>query len=160
MVRNGGSRATPTVLKVLRGNPSKQNLAAIQAREPKSPPASIDPPDYLEGLALQKWNDTVPILSTMRVWGEAERESWMRYCQVHALWAECYEVISKQGQAYEKPSGVIAARPEASLLIQYSAQLIRLEVEFGLTPSSRAGAATIGEDEADPMEAFLREPAG
>ena len=160
MVRNGGSRATPTVLKVLRGNPSKQNLRAIQAAEPKSPPAGIDAPACLEGLALRKWNDTVPMLSTMRVWGEAERESWTRYCQVHALWTECYGIISKQGQTYEKPSGVIAARPEAALLIQYSAQLIRLEVEFGLTPSSRAGAATIREDEGDPMAAFLAEPAG
>jgi P27 family predicted phage terminase small subunit len=151
-----GRKATPTVLKILKGNPSKQNLRAIQEAEPKSPPAGLEPPADLEGAALEKWRESVPILATMRVWGEAERETWARYCRLYALWFECHEIVRRQGQTYEKPSGMIAARPESALLLQYSAQLLRLEVEFGLTPSSRAGAA-VHEQEADPMAAFLRE---
>lgn len=151
-----GPRKTPTVLKILQGNPRKENLRAITEAEPKSEPSGIDPPDDLEGLALEKWRESVPMLSTMRVWGKSERETWARYCRLHALWHECYEIVKRQGQTYEKPSGMIAARPETSLLIQYGTQLIRLECEFGLTPASRSGA-TVHEQEADPMADFLRE---
>jgi phage terminase small subunit len=52
---------------------------------------------------------------------------------------------------------MLAARPETSLLLQYGAQLIRLECEFGLTPSSRSGAATRAADHDDPMARFLAE---
>ena len=151
-----GPRKTPTVLKILKGNPGNEDLETLRKTEPKSPASGIDPPPDLEGVALQKWNDSVPMLSTMRVWGESERETWSRYCRLHALWHECYEIVKRQGQTYEKPSGVIASRPETSLLIQYGTQLIRLECEFGLTPASRSGA-TVHEVESDPMADFLRE---
>jgi P27 family predicted phage terminase small subunit len=153
----GGRHRQPTSLKLLLGNPRKENLTALQAAEPKSPAAGINPPDDLTGIALEKWRESVPMLATMRVWGESERETWARYCRIHALWHECYEIVKRQGQTYEKPSGMIAARPETSLLLQYGAQLIRLECEFGLTPSSRSGAATRAADMDDPMAAFLRE---
>jgi P27 family predicted phage terminase small subunit len=151
-----GPRPTPTVLKILRGNPSQEPLARIQAAAPKSPPAGQEAPPDLDGVALERWRESVPILSTMRVWDEAARETWARYCRLYALWRECHDIVRRQGQTYEKPSGMIAARPEAALLLQYSAQLIRLEVEFGMTPSSRAGAATIRDEETDPMAEFLR----
>lgn len=151
-----GPRKTPTVLRILKGNPSQENLKALEKTEPKSPVSGIEPPADLQGLALEKWRESVPMLSVMRVWGESERETWARYCRLHALWHECYEVVSKQGQTYEKPSGVIAARPETSLLIQYGTQLVRLECEFGLTPASRSGA-TVHDVESDPMADFLRE---
>ena len=157
MVHTGGRKATPTSLKILRGNPRKENLSAITAREPKSPAAGIDPVEGLAGLALQKWHESVPMLSTMRVWGEAERETWARYCRLYALWRECHEVLLENGQTYERPSGVIAARPETALLLQYGSQMIRIECEFGLTPSSRAGAAAIREEDDDPMARFLAE---
>ena len=156
----GGRHRQPTALKLLLGNPRKENLSALQQREPKSPASSIDPPDDLEGMALAKWRESVPMLSTMRVWGESERETWARYCRIHALWHECYAIIRKEGQTYVKASGMLAARPETSLLIQYGTQLIRLECEFGLTPSSRSGAATRAAEMDDPMAAFLAEPAG
>lgn len=153
----GGRHRQPTALKLLLGNPRKENLSSLQASEPKSPVSGIEPPADLQGLALEKWRESVPMLSIMRVWGESERETWARYCRLHALWHECYEVISKQGQTYEKPSGVISARPETSLLIQYGTQLVRLECEFGLTPSSRSGAATHAAEMDDPMTRFLAE---
>jgi P27 family predicted phage terminase small subunit len=153
----GGRHRQPTSLKILMGNPRKENLTALAAAEPKSPAAGIEPPDDLDGFSLAKWNESVPMLSTMRVWGEAERETWARYCRVYALWRACYEIICTLGQTYEKPSGVIAPRPETLLLIQYNVQLIRLECEFGLTPSSRSGAATRGTETDDLMEQFLRE---
>jgi P27 family predicted phage terminase small subunit len=153
----GGRHRQPIALKVLRGNPRKENLSAIIAAEPKSAAAGSEPPPDLAGAALTKWIESVPMLSTMRVWDEAARETWARYCRIHGLWHECYEIVRRQGQVYEKPSGMLAARPETSLLIQYGAQLVRLECEFGLTPSSRSGAATRGAEIDDPMEAFLRE---
>ena len=151
-----GPRTTPTVLKILKGNPSKNDLKTLAKTEPKSPASNVDPPDDLEGLALEKWNESVPMLSTMRVWGKSERETWARYCRLHQLWHECYGIVRKEGQVYVKASGMLAPRPETSLLIQYGTQLIRLECEFGLTPASRSGA-TVHEVEADPMADFLRE---
>ena len=151
-----GPRKTPTVLRILKGNTRKENLTAMAAAEPKSPASNVDPPDDLEGLALEKWNESVPMLSTMRVWGKSERETWARYCRLHQLWHECYTIVRKEGQVYVKASGMLSARPETSLLIQYGTQLIRLECEFGLTPASRSGA-TVHEVESDPMADFLRE---
>ncbi len=155
-----GPRKTPMVFRILKGNPRREPLAALQAAEAKSPASGIDAPPDLEGLALEKWNESVPMLSTMRVWGESERETWARYCRIHALWHECYAIVRKEGQTYVKASGMLSARPETSLLLQYGAQLIRLECEFGLTPSSRSGAATRAAEMDDPVESFLREPAG
>jgi P27 family predicted phage terminase small subunit len=151
-----GPRATPLVLKILKGNPSQENLGDIEKRSPKSAAAGADAPPDLTGAALAKWIESVPMLSTMRVWGESERETWARYCRVYALWWACYQIVQTLGQTYEKPSGVIAPRPETLLLIQYNVQLIRLECEFGLTPASRS-SATVRETESDPMAEFLRE---
>lgn len=151
-----GPRKTPTVLKLLKGNPSNEDLETVQKNEPKSTPTGFDPPADLDGLALEKWRESVPMLSTMRVWGSSEKETWARYCRIHQLWHECHAIIRKEGQTYTRASGMMAPRPETTLLIQYGTQLIRLECEFGLTPASRS-SATMHDQEVDPMEEFLRE---
>lgn len=151
-----GPKTTPVSLKILRGNTNKEGLGAVAARMPKSAGELTDPPPDLEGVALDKWNATVPMLSTMRVWSSDARETWARYCRTYALWKLAIEFIEKNGQVFETPSGIYKSRPETILCRGYSADLLRIEQCFGLVPSAKQ-SVTVQDAAVDPMDAFLRE---
>ena len=77
-----GPAPQPSILKYIRGNPSKEPL-----NENEPTPDLADelhpPPQWLEGGALQKWLEVTPVLLRMRVFTEADVETIARYC---ALW--------------------------------------------------------------------------
>jgi P27 family predicted phage terminase small subunit len=151
-----GPQKTPISLKLLKGNPGKEGLGKMAAKMPPTPGDSKQPPADLEGVALEKWLASVPMLSTMRVWSEDAATTWARYCPTYALWLETQTYIEKNGQVYETVSGLYKARPETILCRGYSADLLRIEQSFGLVPSAKS-SVTIQEQTVDPMEAFLRE---
>jgi P27 family predicted phage terminase small subunit len=151
-----GKKTTPISLKILKGNPSREDLKSMAARMPPAPGDSKEPPADLVGVALEKWLASVPMLSTMRVWSEDAATTWARYCRTYALWLETQNYIEKNGQVYETVSGLYKARPETILCRGYSADLLRIEQSFGLVPSAKS-SVTIQEQTVDPMEAFLRE---
>jgi P27 family predicted phage terminase small subunit len=151
-----GRVKTPTAFAILKGNPSKLNLTARLAVEPKpiDTPAGHDPPEGLDGVALQKWRESVPMLQTMRVWGTEQRDTWTRYCQIFSLWKTAYTKVSAEGATYFA-NGLWRTRPEAVLARQYAKDLLTIEQQFGITPSAKASVSVQAETEAPAIRTFL-----
>lgn len=73
-----------------------------------------------------------------------------RYCELFSLWRDAALDVRQRGQIFEVPiidrAGEIVGynripNPSVKQLQNYSAELLRLENNFGLTPSARVGMA-------------------
>jgi len=90
--------------------------------------------------AQRLWKTLVPQLEAMGVLGKCDRNALARYCQLCARYEALEKFLAEHGEVAESESGS-RARPEASLSLKIAAELLRLEGQFGLTPSARAGLA-------------------
>jgi P27 family predicted phage terminase small subunit len=158
-----GPAPEPSILKYIRGNPSK---TALPTNEPTpglldklDPPASIkDDP-----VAVQKWHETVPTLRRMRVFTEADVDAWALYCHTWSKWIEAKEKCKQFGrdnvQMEPDPN-----RTDGRMRIKWTQpyswavderslrnDLRRLQQDFGMTPSSRSQVSTHAQEEADPV---------
>jgi P27 family predicted phage terminase small subunit len=152
-----GPRTQPTEVKIFRGNPGKENLAAKSKSEPKPADASLTPPDILEGHALAMWHRRAPQLAAMKVLTDADRETLTRYCIAWELYILAYAAVKGAGLSSEIASGRRTTTPEATLIRGYHADLLQIEREFGLTPSGRAGIKVDHAEEQDTLASFLNE---
>lgn len=122
-----GPAPQPTALKIARGNPGKR---PINEREPVPVPGEItSPPSHLAGRSLEKWNELFPILQGMRIFTPADAETLARYC---ILWEQWLVFVG-----YVR-DGTVSSPPAATMCLKLSPLLLRIEQEFGLTPSARS----------------------
>ena len=130
-----GPKPKPTRLKLLEGVRADR----INGREPIFPPASTEPPNWLEGYALMHWNELAPFLSSTGRLTVADRSALEQFCLDYALIREAKDegpietVSSRRGRMVVRtdPNNADGARR------RYLAWLI----EFGLTPASRSRVA-------------------
>lgn len=164
-----GPAPQPSILKYVRGNPSKER---INENEPVPDLLqSFDVPEHLEDdeLAVRKWNEAVRVLTDMRVMTEADVETLARYCLVWSHWMQVREQCRQLGRqviTYEadpnRTDGRLRikwAQPAPWAVDEKAARkdLLQLEREFGLTPSSRSQVTIHSNKADDPFEAFLAE---
>jgi P27 family predicted phage terminase small subunit len=151
-------RPQPTRLKILKNNPGKRPL---NRAEPSPPTDGIEPPAWLTGVALDKWNELLPLLQEVRLMTRADIGTLARYVDTWAWWRRCREVIEREGdtlvmrddQGNEKYR---QQRPEVGIVNRLAQQLCRLENEFGLSPASRAGLQAVPQEAPDELTEFLK----
>lgn len=149
-----GRPPVPTSLKVLRGNPGQR---AINADEPKPPPADPSPPPRLEGPALDKWNEIVPLLSTMGVFTQADRGVIERYCLLHEQWLHVVKHVRENGMTQLTQTGYSQLTAEGSLFKTLPAELMRIEQQFGMTAAARSTMkVSNAAAPEDPLEAYIK----
>lgn len=126
-----GPKAKPTALKILEGcKPYRINFD-----EPKYAPSSDVAPDWLEGLALEHWNELAPILSDSRILTVGDRAALAVLCDDY---------------------GRLRADPcDSKARDRYR----RMLVEFGLTPSSRSRIKVPPKTPGDDLDNFLERKA-
>lgn len=167
-----GPPPEPSILKYIRGNPSK---AKISEAEPTPDLLdSFDAPDFVkeDPFAIVKWNYAVPILRRMRVITEADTESFARYCIIWADWMRAREKCKTLGREITHFE-LDPNRTDGKLRIKWSQpapwavdekakhkDLLRLEQEFGLTPSSRSQVTIHASVDEDPVAAFVKKRSG
>lgn len=134
-----GRPSEPTRLKILRGNPGKRDVEKQLRNEPKPERANLDPPETLEGLALEMWQRKAPQLLAMGVFTIADRETLERYCIAWELYYEAYRALKADGMDTEIGSGRRVVNPATALLRGYHSDMLKVEREFGCTPSARSG---------------------
>ena len=150
-------KRTPTKLKILRGDRESR----INKLSPIAPAIGIDDaPDYLKGLALQRWRELFPILSAVSVITATDTEALARLCELYKQWREVRDFLEANGLTYpiindKGEVKYIAARPEVSIHKTLVQQMRQLENDFGLNPTSRAGLKVAQPHEADPLDEFL-----
>ena len=137
-----GPKPKPTALKKLLGNPGKR---ALNEHEPIPPEGEIKPPPYVRDGARKYWDYYAPILASMRVLTVADVGLLGRYCNLLQRYELLDTFLMSKGPAGTtyalkdkngKPRGAQEI-PQAWEYRQVHGQLLSMERELGLTPSSR-----------------------
>lgn len=149
-----GPPPQPTIISVLKGNPGKKS---INPNEPASEPVSADtpPPPELDGKAADVWRDMVKRLAGMRVLTDADVPTLVRYCIEASLYFQAYEKVKLGGEEYTiwEPDPMRPGKfrikytqvaPWATQMYRHHAAMLRIEQEFGMTPSSRSQVSANG----------------
>ncbi len=123
----GGQPPKPTALKILQGTFRKDQS---NPQEPTAPPSSQEPPPHLTAQKRKEWAKICTVLLDMRVMTEADRNALVRYCMLQVLF------LQTKRKAKKDPSVM-------GMVLKLAAELRSLEVQFRLTPSSRARVRTV-----------------
>src|SRR4051794_28860083 len=105
-----GPKPQPTALKLLRGTRKDR----VNAAAPSLPAGLPDPPEYLDPIALEFWEEHAPTLAAAGVLTVADRHGYAMLCDSFSRW--------------QQAPGDQKRRDE----------LRKLLAEFGLTPSGRS----------------------
>jgi P27 family predicted phage terminase small subunit len=84
-----------------------------------------------------------------------------RYCDLLVRYRRLADYVAKNGEVFEgstdRGSHYIQQRPEVGIINKLATMLLKLEQEFGLTPSARAKIVAGAEaDNDDPEERFFK----
>ena len=136
-----GPRPEPTIIKMAKGNPGKRRL---NKQEPKPESDGIEPPDWVTGVSLEKWHEIVPKLIAMGVMTNADIEPIARYCTMHEQYLKYLDQVRRglDVLVIRDEKGKVKymqSTPAATMLNKLAASMLRIEQEFGLTPSARTG---------------------
>lgn len=162
-----GPPPEPSILKYIRGNPSKTKA---NPAEPKPEmPVDIAPPGSIadDELAVKKWEESVPVLRRMKVFSVADVDAWAIYCHTWANWmrarAKCRQ-LGRENTHFEPDPNSTTGKlrikwsqpfPWAVEERALASDLRRLQLEFGLTPSSRSQVTIHANEDDDPVRAFV-----
>lgn len=145
MAKKSGPSKTPTPILAMRAS----HRAKRNTKEPEPDQLIPDPPRPLKGPALEMWNKLSVQLDDMRVMTVVDANALHRYCMIWARWARLTDRLAVEEESAEageffeskgdKGQRVIKEHPQVKIAAKYADQLLRLEQEFGLTPSSRSG---------------------
>lgn len=130
-----GRKPVPTAIKAARGNPGKRPLNANEpTMEPSLPPC----PRWIKGEARAEYRRAGNLLAQMRVVTPADRAPLSEFAVVWARWCEAERMVAEKGMLVLGVEKKPIQNPYLSVARQSLDQLIRLQAELGLTPSSRS----------------------
>ena len=136
-----GRKPKPTHLKLLAGNPGKRPL-----NESEPQPVPIEetptPPAWMSGEARAKWALEFPKLVRNNMITDVDLTAFARYCQAFGRMVVAESMVAKQGDVMIAPSGFPIQNPYLAIANKAFEQMIKLETEFGMTPSSRSRVST------------------
>jgi P27 family predicted phage terminase small subunit len=131
-------------------------------REPTPPPGRPRCPRWLAPEAKRAWKRLVPQLDAMGVLTRLDANALARYCQLWARWRTADEFVQTQGEVYLDKDDAgrvkgVRSYPQARIATQLAEQLLRIEQQFGMTPSARARlAAPQVPEQGDDKSRYLR----
>ena len=156
-----GPPPKPTALKLAGGNPSGRPL---NGEEPVPPAGEPEPPDWMGERAREVWDRIVPSMSKIGLARSIDGGALARYCVLLVQFADAAMFIEQNGQTYthpirsvrggkkgqpaEQPVTGFRPFPQVKLLSELNTALVKLEREFGLTPSARTRIRVTAEKDA------------
>ena len=149
-----GRKPIPEAAKRLSGNPGKRKI-----RPDLPAPAGVPPmPQRLlvEPLAVEKWNELVPILCGLGTLTTADGEALATLCEVYAATQACLLELRASGPVMRTDLGGVKPNPAGPLYRGLVSLQTSLMGEFGLTPTSRTRLGGKEEKPADEVEEFFR----
>lgn len=105
-------------------------------------PATPGRPEWLGPLATEAWERITPGLAALGVLALIDANALARYCRLWERWRELEIQIAKRGQVVQSTTPLGDEVDVISRFVQIADnladKLLRLEHEFGMTPSGRA----------------------
>lgn len=166
-----GPAPQPSILKYVRGNPRKESLPTDEPT-PDLAEEGIFPPENIPQRAKDKWFEAATVLRKMRVLTEADLFSLERYAMMWERFIVNYEKSLQVGDDVthweidpNRTDGRLRIKssqvaPWATQYRTLARELLRMEQEFGLTPSSRSQVTIHSNREDDPLKAFAKSRSG
>ena len=137
-----GRKPHPSVIRDLRGNPTKRPIPTDEIHLPARIP---DPPANLSEEAFPYWVETANKLSVMGVLTEVDGGALALFAEVEATFWEAVSEVRKHGAVVEVgESGHCQASPWQTVMMQSQKQMRDWMAEFGMTPSSRTRVRPAG----------------
>lgn len=149
-----GPRKQPSRLQELKGNPGNRR----KVNEPRPVTTDQQPPSYLQGVSLAKWNEVAAVLEAAGLLTDADRDSLGMYCVHFELYMQALESVKRDGLIYEFYSKkqkrmMQATNPQAVNLGKLEAAMLKTAQHFGLTPSTRLDVPKL--NVVDPLAEFV-----
>jgi P27 family predicted phage terminase small subunit len=149
-----GPKPKPEAAKRLAGNRGKRKIRPDLPAPPGVPPMPARL--LVEPLAVDKWNEFVPILSGLGTLTTADGEALATLCEVYAATQACLMELRASGPVMHTDLGGVKPNPAGPLyrgLVSLQASLMG---EFGLTPTSRTRLGAKEEKPTDEVEEFFK----
>lgn len=149
-----GRKPKPTQLKVVAGNPGKRPL---NGAEP-TPPRDAQMPDYLSERAAEHWPVISAQLDAAKLLTSVDVHALALYCEAFARWSEASEAVRREGMVTLTEKGFPLQSPYVAIANKAHDQMVKLLVEFGMTPSSRSRVTKVDDDPDSEFRQFVKAP--
>lgn len=141
-----GAKPIPTTMKLLAGNPGKRPLNDAEPQYELSTPT---PPEELSAQALKEWERLCLMLAEAGVLTDADVPALQVYISHYDRWLEAEKSIKREGSVIKTPFGP-KTNPWLKISREATASMLKILVEFGMTPSSRTRIKTGPKKELEP----------
>lgn len=151
-----GPPKTPTVLRLVRGNPSKRPINNTEPKPQKRVPPT---PKYFTKQGKYWFKRLGEELDAVGVMTTLDGKALELLVEAYTEYRHHCEVLDKAGYTYttETDGGtLIKAHPSAAMKADAWKRIRAMLSEFGMTPAARAKVNTEGPEEEDLLEAFLK----
>jgi P27 family predicted phage terminase small subunit len=99
-----------------------------------------EPPEHLDPVAREEWDRMIGILEPMRMINKADGPALAIYCTCYSRWVSARAELERaSGRGTDR--GTAQAKGLANIVKQTELIMLRLLVEFYLTPASRSKAS-------------------
>lgn len=130
-----GRRPKPTSQKVLAGNPGKR---ALNKAEPHfSEITQVDPPEWMQPLAIQMWEMVLPELLAQKIVCITDLHNVEAFCTAYANWRAAQAMVVEHGPVVQSAMGSPMKNPALTAAKEAMAQMVTFGAMLGLDPSSR-----------------------
>lgn len=129
-----GRKPKPTHLKIVQGTaqPCRMN-----PNEPVLDVAQPGPPEGLSAAARKHWPVVCERLAIAGVMTAMDVDALEGYCEQYARWRQAMTEVEKHGAVVLAANGSPVVSPWVSIANQSFDRMVKAQVEFGMTPSSR-----------------------
>lgn len=163
-----GRRPLPPSVKKLRGNPGKRKIkpdtappmkgtATLTERDVAALPVP-PPPSYFSQIAAQEWNRLAKLMVNQGTLRELDRTAFEARCLAYERLIKARKQ-SRGALTYKAPNGTIRPHPLVKVMEQAERAIRQFDVEYGMTPASRAKVAHVTGDAPRQRELPLQESA-
>lgn len=131
-----GRRPKPTAQKQLAGNPGKR---ALNTAEPDfSAVTRVEPPEWMQPLAIQMWENVLPELLAQRIVCITDLHNVEAFCTAYANWRAAQQLVVEHGPLMTSAMGSPMKNPALTAAKEAMAQMVTFGALLGLDPSSRS----------------------
>ena len=116
---------------------AKRNAVQNSPNSEKAPQV-IEFPAEMTAAARKVWDRLAPLLIAEGRLTELDRVPFAIFCSAVADWFAANQALQTYGAVIKSPSGYPVQSPYVSIASKHLDTIIRLAVEFGLTPASRS----------------------
>lgn len=147
-----GRKPKSTKQKQLEGNPGKR---ALNDKEPQPDVAIPDCPPHLQGEARKEWVRITKELEALGVIANIDRAALAMYCAAWLDYLYASRMVDEEGEVITSEKGGKYQNPWVGIRNTAMDRVLRIAVEFGMTPSSRSRIRVETPSEEDKMASFL-----